>query len=58
MQVYPEVHTNTDNASGKSKYVMNNRDFIKQLKNIADNHKTIYALGMFGQPITKAIIDD
>lgn len=34
---------------------MNNKDFVSKLKEIAKN-KTVYANGMFGQPITESII--
>lgn len=36
--------------------MINSAEFIKQLKDVADNYKTIYANGMFGQPITESII--
>lgn len=37
-------------------YVFTATEFIKKLKDVADNRKTVYALGMFGQPITESII--
>lgn len=36
---------------------MNSTEFIKKLKDVADNYKTVYANGMFGQPITKSIVE-
>ena len=35
---------------------MNNKEFTNKLLDIATNYKTIYANGMFGQPITESII--
>lgn len=32
-------------------------DFIKKLKDVADNYKTVYANGMFGQPITQSAVE-
>lgn len=37
-------------------YIFTATEFIEKLKDIADKRKTVYALGMFGQPITEAII--
>lgn len=36
---------------------MKSTEFIKKLKDVADNYKTVYANGMFGQPITKSIVE-
>lgn len=35
---------------------LNNKEFTNKLLDIATNYKTIYANGMFGQPITESII--
>lgn len=36
--------------------MMKSSDFIKKIKDVADNYNTVYANGMFGQPITESII--
>lgn len=36
---------------------MQNKEFVDKLKNVAINYNTIYANGMFGQPITQNIIN-
>ena len=36
---------------------MKSTEFVKKLIDITENHKTVYANGMFGQPITKSIIE-
>lgn len=36
---------------------MKSTDFVKKLIDITENYKTVYANGMFGQPITKSIIE-
>lgn len=36
--------------------MMKVKDFVAKLTEVAKNYKTVYALGMFGQPITDAII--
>lgn len=35
-------------------FVMKASDFVKKLKDIATNHKTLYVMGCFGAPMTKA----
>ena len=35
---------------------MKNKEFAKKIRDIATNYKTVYANGMFGQPITESII--
>lgn len=34
--------------------VMTNTEFVKKLKNIATNYKTLYVMGCFGSPMTEA----
>lgn len=36
---------------------MKSTEFVKKLIDITEKHKTVYANGMFGQPITKSIIN-
>lgn len=36
---------------------MTSKEFVKKIKDIADNYKTVYANGMFGQPITKNAVE-
>lgn len=36
---------------------MKNTEFVELLKSVANNYKTVYANGMFGQPITKSIVE-
>lgn len=35
---------------------MNVNEFINKLKDIADNYKTVYMLGTFGQPVTSSLV--
>lgn len=35
---------------------MTNKELVERIIDIAQNHKTVYALGMWGQPISKSII--
>lgn len=35
---------------------MTNKELVEKIIDIAENHKTVYALGMWGQPISKSII--
>ena len=37
-------------------YIFAVQEFIQKLKEVADKYNTVYAMGMFGQPITEAII--
>ena len=37
--------------------LMTNIELVAKLRNVADNHKTVYGLGMYGHLITDAIID-
>lgn len=34
--------------------VMNNKEFVKKLTNIANNYKTLYVMGCFGAPLNSA----
>lgn len=36
---------------------MTSEEFVKKIKDVADNYKTVYANGMFGQPITKNAVE-
>lgn len=35
---------------------MDSKDFIAKLQNIADNYKTVYMWGVFGSPVTEALV--
>lgn len=37
--------------------IMTSEKFVKKIKDVADNYKTVYANGMFGQPITKSAVE-
>lgn len=36
---------------------MTSEEFVEKVKEVADDYKTVYANGMFGQPITKSAIE-